>query len=101
MAGSDYMLGSSEAAGRGLVLFRGEYVRLDDILATAIKLQDDATEAKARGDHAKAVELYQELLPHVQLLEEFDAFRMPQGLPTQQVQRAIELAEAQAPPRFL
>ncbi len=98
MAGSDYMLGSAEASGRGLISFRGSYVQLDDLMATAIKLQDEATEAKARGDHTKAVELYQELLPYVQLLEQLDAFKLPQGLPTQQVQRAIELEEAQARP---
>ena len=99
MAGSDCMLGNAEASGRGLVPFRGGYVHLNDLLATAIKLQDEATEAKARGDHSKAVELYQELLPHVQLLEEFDAFKLPQGLPTQLLQRAIEIEEGCLPPR--
>lgn len=94
MANSDRMLGNSEVPGRGLVLFRNSYVDLNALLASAIKLQDEATEAKARGDHMKAVELYQELLPHVEALEMFDAFKMPQGLPTQQVQRAIELEEA-------
>lgn len=100
MAGSDCMLGNAEASGRGLVPFRGGYIHLNDLMATAIRLQDEATDAKARGDHAKAVELYQELLPHVQLLEQFDAFKLPQGLPTQQVQRAIEIEEECAqPPR--
>lgn len=94
MADSDYMLDGAEASRRGFILFRGGYVRLDDLLASAIQLQDAATAAKERGDHAKAVELYQELLPHVQLLEELDAFKLPKGLPEQQVLRAIEIEEA-------
>lgn len=98
MAGSDCMLDHVGASGRGLVPFRGGYIHLNDLMATAIRLQDEATEAKAKGDHARAVELYQELLPHVQLLEELDAFKLPQGLPTQQVQRAIEIEEAQGQP---
>lgn len=93
MANSDCMLGNAEASGRGLVPFRGGYIHLNDLLATAVRLQDEATKAKACGEHERAVELYQELLPHVQLLEEFDAFKLPQGLPTQQVQRAIEIEE--------
>ncbi len=94
MSDSDCMLGGAEASRRGFIPFRGGYIRLDDLMATAIKLQDDAAAAKERGDHAKAVELYQELLPHVQLLEELDAFKLPKGLPEQQVQRAIEIEEA-------
>lgn len=93
MADSDYMLGGAETVERGLIPFRGGYIQLEELMVMAIKLQDEATEAKARGDHAEAVGLYQALLPCVQLLEEFDAFKLPKGLPAQQVQRAIELEE--------
>lgn len=98
MADSDCMLNHSGIAGRGFIPYRGGYILLNDLIAVALRFQDEAAEAKARGDHAKAVELYQELLPCVQLLEQFDAFKLPQGLPTQQVQRAIELEEANLPP---
>lgn len=98
MANSDCMLDHVGASGRGLIPYRGGYILLDDLMAVAIRLQDGATEAKARGDHTKAVELYQELLPCVQLLEQFDAFKLPQGLPTQQVQRAIEIEEERVVP---
>ncbi len=94
MASNDRLLDGSETSRRGLVPFRGGYLHLDEVMAQAIRLQDEATEAKANGQHEQAVELYLELLPLVQVLEEFDAFRLPQGLPTQQVQRAIELEEA-------
>ena len=66
-------------------------------MANAIRLQDDATEAKARGDHDKAVALYQELLPHVQLLDALDAFHQPEGLATQLVERAIEIERERMP----
>lgn len=91
MAGDDRMLNDAEVAGRGLIPFRGSFITLDNLMATAIKLQDDATEAKARGEHEKAVELYIELLPHVQLLDALDAFHQPEGLATQLVERAIEI----------
>lgn len=97
MAGSDRMLDDAGAAGRGLIPFRGGFITLDDLMATAIRLQDEATEAKARGEHDKAVALYQELLPHVQLLDALDAFHQPEGLATQLVQRAIELEQEHAP----
>lgn len=66
-------------------------------MVNAIKLQDDATAAKARGEHDKAVELYIELLPHVQLLDALDAFHQPEGLATQLVERAIEIEREHAP----
>lgn len=91
MADHDRMLDDAGAAGRGLIPFRGGFITLDDLMATAIKLQDSATEAKAHGEHDKAVELYQELLPHVQLLDALDAFHQPEGLATQLVERAIEI----------
>lgn len=91
MVDHDRMLDDVGTAGRGLIPFRGSFITLDDLMATAIKLQDDATEAKARGDHERAVELYTELLPHVQLLDALDAFHQPEGLATQLVERAIEI----------
>lgn len=97
MAGSDRMLDDVTAVGRGLIPFRGGFITLDDLMANAIRLQDEATEAKARGEHEKAVELYQELLPHVQLLDALDAFHQPEGLATQLVERAIELEQMHAP----
>jgi hypothetical protein len=49
--------------------------------------------AKMSGDHKKAVALYRELLPHVRVLDELEALDMPQGMSSQLVERAIELAE--------
>lgn len=91
MADNDRMLDDVGAAGRGLIPFRGGFITLDDLMASAIKLQDAATAAKASGDHGQAVVLYQELLPHVQLLDALDAFHQPEGLATQLVERAIEI----------
>lgn len=97
MADSDRVLDYAGALGRGLIPFRGGFISLDDLMATAIRLQDGATEAKSRGDHEEAVELYQELLPYVQLLDALDAFHQPEGLATQLVQRAIELENTRLP----
>jgi len=91
MSSNDCLLDDAAAIGRGLIPFRDGYISLEDLMATAIKLQDEATEAKAHGEHDKAVELYIELLPHVQLLDALDAFHQPEGLATQLVERAIEI----------
>lgn len=95
MADSDRMYGDVGAVGGALIRFRDEYITLDDLMAGAIRLQDAATEAKANGDHATAVALYEELLPHVQLLDSLNAFHQPEGLAIQLVERAIELERGQ------
>jgi hypothetical protein len=48
---------------------------------------------KLAGDHKGAVATYRDLLGVVRELEQLGALSWPSGLPTQVVQRAIELEE--------
>lgn len=94
MASSDRMLSGSIDPRRGYAYFRNSYVPVTELLSTAMRLQAEAQAAKLAGDHNKAVELYRSLLDYVCVLDDLDACDLPSGMPTQLVQRAIELSES-------
>ncbi len=91
MADSDCMHIDAGVAGGELILFRDEYVSIDELKVRATRLQEAATEAKADGNHDLAVALYEDLLSYVEILDAADVFHQPEGMAVQLVERAIEL----------
>lgn len=81
---------------RGLVQFNGKFFHIEEFLAKARVLQSTALSAKARGDRAKAVALYRELIPYLDKIDELELAHMPRGLQTQIAKRTIEQLEEPA-----
>lgn len=97
MAGSDVMRVCTGSFVGGLISFRGGFFSVDTMLQKAKDLQASALAYKAKGDYAKAVALYRELIPFLDKLDELKAFSLPRGLQTQVAKRAIEQLEEACP----
>jgi len=81
---------------RGLVLFNGKYLHVEELATTARVLQHKALSYKASGDRARAVALYRELIPYLDKLDELELSLLPRGLQTQVARRTIEQLEEQS-----
>lgn len=80
----------------GLVRFRGSYVFVEDVVAKAKSLQDDALVARKEGRYEDAVALYRQLIPYLVKLDELDTHPFPKGLQVQIAERTIEQLESSA-----
>jgi hypothetical protein len=81
---------------RGLILFNGKYLHVEELAATARALQHKALSYKASGDRARAVALYRELIPYLDKLDDLEVSVLPRGLQSQVARRTIEQLEEQA-----
>jgi len=88
------MLGNRAATGRRILRFGASLEEISDLVEQAQRLQHAGMQYKLAGDHPMAVVTYRELLQVVRRLEEVGALSSPLGLPTQLVQRAIEIEES-------
>lgn len=93
MSITDCMLGNRAATGRRILRFGASLEEISGLIEEAQRLQHSGMSYKLAGDHPMAVTTYRELLRVVRRLEEVGALNSPLGLPTQLVQRAIEIEE--------
>jgi hypothetical protein len=93
MSITDCMLGNRTASGRRVLRFGASLEEISVLIEKAQRLQQSGMQLKLSGDHRGAVAVYRELLGVVRELEQLGALSWPYGLPTQVVQRAIELEE--------
>lgn len=98
MSITDRMLDNRAIAGRRILRFGTSLDEISDLIELARHLQDSGMRYKLAGDHAMAVATYRDLLQVVRRLEEVGALNWPTGLPTQLVQRAIEIEECHGVP---
>jgi precorrin-4 methylase len=93
MSITDCMLGHRATSGRRIFRFGASLEEISKLIEQAQHLQQEGMRLKLAGDHSGAVAIYRTLLEVVRQLEQVGALTWPAGLPTQLVQRAIELEE--------